>query len=93
MVKRLHGLQVPQGSIHGAPLLLIYINDLSTGISSNPRLFPDDTFIFSAVRDVHTSANNLNNDLVKINKWMHQWKMSFNSNPSKKAQEVIFIIK
>ena len=26
----------------------------------------------------------------KINNWAHQWKMSFNTDPSKKAQEVIF---
>ena len=30
------------------------------------------------------------NDLAKINDWVHQWKMSVNSDPSKEAQEVIF---
>ena len=33
---------------------------------------------------------NLNNDLKKINKWAFQWKMSFNPDPNKQAQEVIF---
>ena len=37
-----------------------------------------------------TSANNLNNDLSKINDWAIQWKMSVNLNPSKQGQEVIF---
>ena len=36
-----------------------------------------------------SSANILNNDLLKINSWTYQWKMSFNPDPSKQAQEVI----
>ena len=76
---------VPQGSILGRLLFLIYINDLSTGLSSNPRLFADDTSLFR-----NTSANELNNDLLKIRSWSYQWKMSFNPDPSKQAQEVIF---
>ena len=34
--------------------------------------------------------NELNNDLVKINNWAYQWKMSFDPDPNKQAQEVIF---
>ena len=64
--------------------------DLLTGLSSNSRLFADDTSLFSVVRDMTSSANILNNDLLKINNWAYQWKMSFNSDPSKQAQEVIF---
>ena len=37
-----------------------------------------------------SSANILNNDLLKINNWAYQWKMSFNPDPSKQAQEVFF---
>ena len=37
-----------------------------------------------------SSANILNNGLLKINNWAYQWKMSFNPDPSKQAQEVIF---
>ena len=37
-----------------------------------------------------SSANELNNDLKKISDWAFQWKMSFNPDPSKQAQEVIF---
>ena len=36
------------------------------------------------------SANAMNNDLLKINNGAYQWKMSFNPDPSKQAQEVIF---
>ena len=55
---------VPQGSIFGPLLFLVYISDLSTGLSSNPRLFADDTSLFSVVHDRNTSANELNNDFV-----------------------------
>ena len=37
-----------------------------------------------------TSASHLNSDLSKITSWAFQWKMSFNPDPSKQAQEVIF---
>ena len=39
---------------------------------------------------MNLSANALNNGLLKINNWTYHWKMSFNSDPSKQAQEVIF---
>ena len=80
----------PQESILGPLLFLVYINDLSTGLSSNPRLFADDTSLFSVVHDRNTSANELNNDLLKIRSLAYQWKMNFNPDPSKQAQEVIF---
>ena len=81
---------VPQGSILGPLLFLVYINDLSAGLSSNPRLFADDTSLFSVVHDRNTSANELNNDLLKIRSLAYQRKMNFNPDPSKQAQEVIF---
>ena len=46
--------------------------------------------MFSVVHDVSDSARELNDDLKKINKWAFQWKMSFNPDASKQAQEVIF---
>ena len=80
----------PQGSILGPRLFLIYINDLADGLSSNAKLFADDTSLFSAVHNVNTTAKELNNDLVKIHRWDYQWKIRFNLDPSKQAQEVIF---
>ena len=81
---------VPHGSILGPLLFLVYINDLSNGLKSNPKLFTDDTSLFSVIHDVNSSQIDLNEDLDKINNWAYQWKMSFNPDPSKKAQEVIF---
>ena len=77
---------VLQGSILGPLLFLIYINDLAVDLSSNVKIFADDTSLFSVVHDVSASARELNGDLKKINKWAFQWKMSFNSDPSKQAQ-------
>ena len=81
---------VPQGSILGPLLFLIYINDLSDDLSTTAKLFADDTSLFSIVQNVSTSASHLNNDFSKISNWAFQWKMSFNPDLSKQAQEVIF---
>ena len=72
------------------PLFNIYINDLPDGIKSNVKLFADDTSIFSVVNDTNISCNELNEGLLNINKWAHQWKMSFNPDPNKTATDVIF---
>ena len=63
---------VPQGSVLGTLLFLIYINDLENNVISNVNSFADDTMIFSVVHDRVTSATELNHDLNLINKWAHQ---------------------
>ena len=83
-----------QGSILVPLLFLVDINDLSTGFSSNPRLFAGDTSFFTVIHDRNTSANELNNDLPKIKNWHHHGKISFNPDlSSNQVQEVIFPIK
>ena len=81
---------VPQGSILGPLLFLIYINELPNRLNSNVKLFADDTSLFSVVHNITDSANLLNSDLCKINEWALQWKISFNPDPIKQAQEIIF---
>ena len=81
---------VPQGSILGPLHFLIYINDLPNKLKSNAKLFADDTSLFTIVKDENESANILNNDLSLISKWAFNWKMLFNPDPSKPAQEVLF---
>ena len=59
-------------------------------MTSNAKLFADDTLLFSVIHDVNTSTKELNDDFKKVNDWAFQWKMSFSLDPSKEAQEVIF---
>ena len=79
-----------QGSILDPLLFLVYINDLPNELKSSAKLFADDTSLFTIVKGKDESANILNNDLLLISKWAYNWKMSFNADPSKPAQEVLF---
>ena len=81
---------VPQGSVLGPLIFLIYINDLEKDIKSRIKFFADDTMLYSVVHDPNVSANELNHDLKLINDWAYQWKMSFNPDVDKQAVEVLF---
>ena len=81
---------VPQGSILGPLLFLVYINDLPQVLHCNETLFADDTSLFSTITSPAISSSNLNEDLVKITHWAYQWKMSFNPDITKQAQEIDF---
>ena len=48
---------VPQSSMLGTLLFLIYVNNLSTGLSSGPSSFVNDTSLFSVARDMTSSTN------------------------------------
>ena len=80
---------VLQGSILGPLLFLIYINNLGEVLSSNTLiLFADDTSLFSVIHDSVITTSELNSDLARIKQWAFQWKMSFNPDLNKQAQEV-----
>ena len=74
---------VPQESILGPLLFLIYINDLSDNLSSNVKLFADDTSLLSVTHDNNVSAEELNEDLRKITNCALRWKKIFNPDASK----------
>ena len=49
--------------------------------------------LFSIVSDPLETANIPNENPDKIRRWAEQWKMAFNPDPTKQAQEVVFFKK
>ena len=69
---------VPQGSVLGPLLFLIYINDLPDNLESVVKLFADDTSTYLSLEDVDQRSFILNSDLTKITEWAKKWKVDFN---------------
>jgi hypothetical protein len=66
---------VPQGSVLGPLVFLIYINEIGVDIVSNCFLYTDDTSLFDITDDPISSASKLNLDLDKISQWCKYVKM------------------
>ena len=71
---------VPQGSVLGPILFLIYINDLPNSLSSKVRIFADDAIVYREINSLQ-SCLELQNDINKLMAWEKEWLMEF--NPSK----------
>ena len=56
---------MPEGSVLGPLLFLIYINDLPNSLKSICKIFADDTSLFSKIKDTDTTNIDINNGLVK----------------------------
>ena len=67
---------VPQGSVLGPILFLIYINDLEDGVTGNILKFADDTKLFRKVKEIGDKQK-LQDDIDKLVKWSEKWQMLF----------------
>ena len=73
---------VPQGSVLGPILFIIYINDLPEKITSLTKIFADDTKIYRPITSIE-DADALQRDLDSLVEWCYIWKMAFNTDKCK----------
>ena len=78
---------VPQGSILGPLLFLIYGNDITLDIHSDIYLYADDTILMKILSDPIVDIQTINSDLDTLNYWAQQWAVSF--SPTKSENMVI----
>ena len=71
---------VPQGSVLGPLLFIIYRNDLPMNVTSKVRLFADDTALYITT-STSSQSEILQKDIDNLERWSHKWDMEF--NPSK----------
>jgi hypothetical protein len=75
---------VPQGSVLGPLLFLLFINDITHVVNNcNIRLFADDTCLFIEVDNRVDTAHMINQDLANIHRWSENWLVTFSPPKTK----------
>ena len=67
---------VPQGTVLGPLLFLLYINNLPDNLSTSVRRFADDCILYTPIRTQNESSL-IQNDLIKLQKWQDKWLMKY----------------
>ena len=70
---------MPQGSVLGPLLFLLYINDLPRHVSSKVNLYADDTLLYRII-NTPNDISILQEDLDSLSQWAHKWQMIFNAS-------------
>ena len=76
---------VPQGSVLGPVLFMVFINDLSDSLENPLYLFADDSTLCRTIchpSDRQAAAFSLTADLGKVTNWSNTWNVSFNPDKS-----------
>ncbi|KAI8506294.1 hypothetical protein Bbelb_157210 [Branchiostoma belcheri] len=75
---------VPQGSVLGPTLFILYINDITSCCTQcSPNLFADDTSLSTSNRSIQCVVTSLNRDLCSVSNWLTQWKLEANRDKCK----------
>ena len=73
---------IPQGSVLGLILFVIFINDLPDEVMCTAKIFADDTKLFHCINSQEDRVL-LQDDLNRLVEWSRQWQMSFNASKCK----------
>ena len=68
---------VPQGTVLGPLLFLIYLNDIAESASTTLRLFADDCPLYRVIK-LEANTSQLQCDLDHLSQWAQTWQMKFN---------------